>query len=514
MSIRNNNKRLLVNTITLYGRMALSMAVSFFTTRVVLRVLGVEDFGLQNVIGGIAAMFMFVGFSLSTACSRFFSYEIGRDNSVALNHVFSMMLFLYLLGGVILLIFLETGGLWYLHEKLVCSEDRSFAAAVFYQMTILTVLANWFSVPYSSIIVSYENMALYSILSIADIVFKLLAALGVAFVSSLDHLIVYGAFLATFAVLHTLIYVLVAHMKYPVVKWHWWFEKEKFVEIFKFSGWQAYGGIAWTISDCFVGLLLNSFFGPAVNAARAVAVQVSNAMQQFSQNFLTATRPQIIKYWAVGERKNFYVLLVRSSKLACFLTFIVSFPMYVEANAILGWWLQNVPENTVDFLRIVLLTVTINSFSFPFIYAAQATGRIEKITLFGTGVLMLVWPVSWWALKNGAAALVIFWVSLGATVLAVMIRFYIVMRLTRFSCADFARRVFVRMLMVALLSILFVLPVVRILDEGVLRFVVVCCGGAVSSCLAFYLFGLEKLERDVIWAMVMKNFRSIKGVRV
>lgn len=503
---QGSNKRIFVNTIVLYGRMIVLMGISLFTTKIILRVLGVSDYGLQNAIAGVASMFAFVNLTLSAACSRFFSYELGRGDDKTLSHTFSLMLFIYLLGAVLIFIFLETIGLWYINNKLVFDDGRASAVSIFYQMTILTVLAGWFAVPYSSLIVSYENMTLYAILSIAEACLKLAATLCVMFMPSIDHLIAYGIFLFGLSLAHTGIYIVVSHVKYPVCRWNFKFDKKMFAEILKFNGWKLFGSISWTVSDCFVNLLLNSFFGPIVNAARAIAMQVSNAMVHFTQNFLTASRPQIVKLWAAEEHDQFKVLLIRVSKIGYFLMFIVALPMYAEAETVLNWWLDAVPDGAVCFLRIVLLTILVNSFSFPLIYAAQATGKIAKFTAVGSGVLLLVWPLSWICLSLGMGPSSVFWVSFSIACVALALRFLIVMSLTDISPWYFLNQVYVRMGFMSIVPI-FVIALISVsYTSGIIRFFVVCLVSLISSILSFACFGLDRNERMIIMQLLATKF--------
>lgn len=511
LGINSNNKRIAVNTGVLYVRLLFTMVVSFFTTRIVLRALGVEDLGLVNAIGGVASMFSFVSITLSTACSRYFSFELGRADKGRLNEVFSEMLILYVIGGGLLLLLLEGVGGWYVLNKLVVPDGRVRAAFGFFQLTILTWLAGWFAVPYSALIVSHENMALFALLSIADVVFKLVAALAVMWCKSLDSLMFYGYLLLGAALIHSGIYISVARIKYPVCKFRFYLSKTDMKDMLAFNGWQSFGALAWTTSDCCVNLLLNSFFGPVVNAARLVAYQLLHAVGNFTQGFLTATRPQIVKFWAAGDKGSFYALLKRSSKIGYFLTFFFAMPLFIEAEQVLGWWLGEPPEHSLAFTRIVLIHALINTFSFPLVYGAQAVGKLALFTGLGSGALLLTWPCSWAALRLGGSPESVFVIAAVVVCGAVALRAAILVRIAKLPMIDFVYNVFGRMLVFSLLSALPALLVHRMIPIGFNRFFFVGVCAVVSMVTLFYFIGLDNVERHAIKALAMSRIGVLLG---
>lgn len=503
LGINSNNKRIAVNTGVLYVRLLFTMVVSFFTTRIVLRALGVEDLGLVNAIGGVASMFSFVSITLSTACARYFSFELGRSDKGRLNEVFSEMLILYVIGGVLLLLLLEGIGGWYVLNKLVVPHGRECAAFWFFQLTILTWLAGWFAVPYSALIVSHENMTLFALLSIADVVFKLLAALAVMWCKSLDSLVFYGWLLLGAALIHSGIYISMARVRYPVCKFRFYLNKSDMKDMLAFNGWQSFGALAWTTSDCCVNLLLNSFFGPVVNAARLVAYQLLHAVGNFTQGFLTATRPQIVKFWAAEDKNSFYLLLKRSSKIGYFLTFFFAMPLFIEADQVLEWWLGEPPEHSLAFTRIILIHALINTFSFPLVYGAQAVGKLALFTGLGSGILLLTWPCSWIALRVGGTPEIVFVIAALVVCMAVALRAIILVHIARLPIVDFVNNVFGRMFLFSLLSFLPTILVHQLTPIGFNRFFLVGICAVVSMMIAFYFIGLDSIERRAVKIMVL-----------
>ena len=489
----------------------MTMFVSFFVTRIVLKALGVENLGLINAIGGVASMFSFVSTTLSTACSRYFSYELGKGSRGRLAEMFSLMLLLYVIGGIVLVILMETFGGWYVLNKLVVPNGREFAAYMFFQLTIATWLAGWFAVPYSAVIVSYENMTMFAVFSIIDVILKLFVALTVLVVRNVDSLILYGWLLFAAALVHTGLHAMFVKARYPECRIRRYFNWSEMKEMLLFNGWQAFGALAWTTSDCFVNLLLNAFFGPVVNAARLVAYQLQGAVSNFTQGFLTASRPQIVKYWASGRKDEFNVLLKRSSKIGYFLTFFFAFPLFVEVDVVLKWWLDCPPEHAQSFTRIVLVQCLINTFSFPLVYGAQAVGKLALFTGVGSGVLLLTWPLSWFALTTGVAPEVVFLIATCVTLVAVVARAHILARLVNDSFWGFCEGVFGRMALFSVCSA--VLPVLshRYLPIGVCRFMCVGCASVISSVICFYYLGLDSSERRPVRELVFSYGSRVFG---
>lgn len=508
MVISKQNCRIAINTAVLYARLLFAMFVSFFATRIILKALGASDLGTVNAIGGVVSMFSFVSITLSTSCSRYFSYALGEKEENHLQQVFSQILILYVAGALLLLLLLETIGSWYVLNKLIVAEGRTEAAFVFFQLTVFTLLAGWFTVPFSAMIVSYENMALYSVLSVAEVIGKLIIAVVVFAVDDTDRLVMYGWLLLALALLNTVAHIVVVRIKYPQSRFEWYIRKNEILELLSFNGWQAFGALAWTTSDSFVNLLLNAFFGPLVNAARLIANQVQTAVGNFTQGFLTAARPQIVKTWASGDKGAFFALIKRTSKIGYFLTLFFALPLYFEAESILVWWLQSPPEHAVSFVKIILIMSVINTFSFPLVYAAQAVGRIALFTGIGSGVLLLTLPVSWLALKHGHPPEVVLWISTAIVALAALARFFLVVPISGISTKDYVTNVYGRMLVFTLFSFFPVWLIHINLPFSILRFLLSSSVAAIAMILAFYFIGLDRYERIGIRELMLSRLRK------
>lgn len=490
--------RIAKNTLLLYGRMLFCMLVSFFTTRVVLQALGVIDYGIVCAIGGVVLMFVFVSIPLSSACSRFFSFDLGRNDLKGLKNTFSTILLLYVAMALVVCGLLETIGLWYMKNRLVLPPERAGAAGIFFQLSVATLILHWFSIPYSSLIVSFEDMALYSWLSISEYLMKLAVAGMVCFVESVDGLILYGALWLTAEGMYTFLNYHHATRKYPVCKFRWHYDRTMLKRVFAFNCWQMIGSFAWSSSETFVDLLLNSFFGPVVNASRGVSSQVMSGVFGFTQNFLTAVRPQIVKLWAAGRREEFFTLLKRTSKFGYFLVLFMAMPLLYEVDSVLVFWLHDVPQYATVFTKLVMIMALINSFAYPIVYGAQAVGRIAMFEMVGSGVRVLVWPITWIILLMGYGPESAFYVGIGIAFVSLMFRFLILVRLTRMPVWNYVTEIFGRMALVTIFSAIVVSIPHRMINIDWLRFLVVGLTSIFVVTGVFAVIGLNKNERILV----------------
>lgn len=510
MSVGENNRRIARNTAVLYCRMLFVMFISFFTTRITLKVLGVEDFGLQNAIGGVVSMFTFVTSTLGAACSRYYNIEIGRGDNHRLNQMFSLMVLVYALAGIILVALLETVGLWYLTHKIVCAPERMRAAFWFFQSVVATIPVSLMCVPYSALITAHEHMSTLAWLSIVDIGLKLIAVVSLMWVTSYDLLISYGGLMLTLAFAVTMIHLIVCRKRYrDICRFKFFFDRRLFVEMMKFNWWNLFGTFAWSTSETFVNLLLNSFFGPVVNAARNVALQLMVGVTAFTNNFMTATKPQIIKYWAVGDHRNFALLIKRSSKLGYFLVFFFALPLYAEVETFMGWWLAEIPEHAIAFTRIILCTTLINTFSFPITTGAQAVGKLALFEGIGSGSRLLVWPTSWFWLRNGGTPEDVFIVALLTTALCVLLRVVFLCRLSGMSFADYAVQVFGRVFLFSVTAAIPVYMVSRTMEAGFVNFIVVGLISVFVTICALFGLLLDAHERQKVIGVAVAKYGEL-----
>lgn len=416
-----NNRRIAKNTLYLYVRMLFVMGVSLYTVRAVLHILGVVDYGIYNVVGGVVLMFSFMNRTLSTSSQRYFSVALAKDDYEDLKRVFSLNLTVFSLLGLIVLFLLETVGLWFVNNKMTIPPDRMGAANVVYQLSILSMLFHIIVIPYMALVIAHEKMNIFAIIGVVEAVGKL-AIVFLLTISPFDKLVFYGLLILLLAFGTSMWYVLYCLKHYPESRFRWYWNKGEAIDLLGFSGWHFLGTFSTTCRSQGINILLNLFFNPAVNAARAVAYQVYGAGQQLVANFFTAVKPQIYKSYAGEQYEDLYKLIIRSSLICAFLMSLLVFPLIANTELILGWWLKEVPEYAIFFTQLVLINGLIDSVDGPTIASALATGKIKRYMLIVSGIILANIPISYIALVLGAEPWITMCVSIGLSYIAVLVR--------------------------------------------------------------------------------------------
>lgn len=400
MTTRDNNKRIAKNTLMLYGRMLLGMAVSLYTSRVVLATLGVENFGIYNVVGGVIVLFSFLDSAMSSATQRFLNYEIGRNDVEQTRRVFSMSLTIYLCIAAAVLVLAETVGLWFLNAQLNIPSVRINAANWVYQFSVASAIVGILRVPYNATIIAYEKMSIYAYLSVAEVMLRL----GIVFLlvlASMDKLILYSGLLFCLTIIMQLASVTYCRKAFESAQYKLFYDKKLFKELIGFSSWSLFGSVAVICNTQGTNMLLNIFCGVTVNAAMGVANQVNGAVYQFVTNFQTAFNPQIVKYFAAQKKDELMLLVNRASKISFILMLFISLPIIVNINYILALWLKVVPEYAAEFVCLSLGYCLIDSLSLPLYTLVSATGKIKSYQIIVSSVFMLNVPLVYGILYFG-----------------------------------------------------------------------------------------------------------------
>lgn len=369
-----NNKRIAKNTLLLYFRMLFLMAVSLYTSRVVLNALGVEDFGIYNVVGGVVAMFSVLSGSLSAAISRFITYELGKGNQENLNKIFSSAVTIQLILSGIIILLAETIGMWFLNAKMNIPEVRMEAANWVFQFSILTFAINLISIPYNASIIAHEKMSAFAYISILEAVGKLTIAYLIT-IAPIDKLIFYAILMCVVALVVRFTYGNYCKRHFSECTYHFVWDKQLLKQMFGFAGWNFIGASSAVLRDQGGNVVINLFCGPAVNAARGIASQVNNAVNQFVVNFMTALNPQITKSYAAGNKEYMMTLIFQGARLSFYMLLLLSLPILVNTHYILVLWLKIVPEHAVFFVQLILIFALSESISQPLITAMLATGK-------------------------------------------------------------------------------------------------------------------------------------------
>lgn len=432
----SNNKRIAKNTLFLYLRMIIVMGIGLYTVRAILDLLGVVDYGIYNVVGGVVSMFAFLNGTLSTSSQRYFSIELAKGDLKRLNQWFCLNITAFSFFIIIFFVIAETIGLWFVNTQMTIPQERKFAANVVYQLSIISFCISFYSIPYNALIIAHERMSAFAYISIIEALLKL----GIVFVLSMitwDRLIIYGIlmFLATCGI--TLSYVIYNLIHFRESKYHPYWNKREFKEIMCFSGWHFFGTFSVTIRSHGINILLNLFFNPAINAARAVAFQVYHAVVQLSTNFFTAVKPQIYKSYATGEYEALHKLIMRSTIICSFLVSILIFPVLANTPYILGLWLKEIPDYAIIFTQLVLINGLIDSTNGPTIASALATGKIKKYQQIVASLIILNLPISYVALKLGAEPTTTMEISIALSFLTAIVRAYLLRSMIGFPFKEY-----------------------------------------------------------------------------
>lgn len=427
-----NNKNIAKNTIYLYIRMMFSLLVTLYTSRVVLEQLGVVDYGVYNVVASLVLMFSFISGALSSSSGRFLMVEIGRNNKEGIKRMFSMSLNIHLIYMGIVLIFAETFGLWYFYNKLVIPADRMEAALVVFQLSNITTLVQILTIPYTAAIIAYERMKSFAYISIFDVFAKLGIALVISLASS-DKLIIYASLLLLVSVIVFFVYSSYCIKRLKELKYIFFWDKVIFRDMFGFCGWSMAGYMGTAFVGQTLNLMLNLFFGPAVNAARAVAFQVQNAVTNFSVNFQKALNPQIVKQYAANDIERMHHLINMSMKISFSLLYILSFPLMVNIKYVLEFWLKEVPPYTEIFVLIILLTSIISSLTNAMSVTAEAANKVGLYNCILTPFYLSSLVVSYICLKLGTNPYAVFLTTLIYEIVSIFIKIQITKRILAVS---------------------------------------------------------------------------------
>ena len=488
------NKRIAKNTLVLYVRMLFTMGISLFTSRVILQTLGVEDYGISSVVGGVISMFTFINAAMVSSTQRYLNFELVRGDANQLRSVFSTSLQIHALIALAIIVLSETVGLWFLNEKLVIPEARMTAAMWVYQCSILSCAVSIMSTPYNAVIVAHEKMSAFAYISILDVSLKLLVVYLLV-VLPFDKLIILAILNLLVQLFIRYIYTIYCHRHFPESYFQFRFNKTLFKEMFGFAGWSFWGNLAAILYTQGLNMMLNIFFGPIVNAARGIAVQVQSAVQQFVGGFQTALNPQITKNYASNNLPQMHSLMFRSARFSFLLLFFLSLPVLMETNFILTLWLKTVPDDAVVFTQIMICISLIYTTANPCIIANQATGKVKIYQMVVGGILLLILPISYVVLKLGAPAYSVFIVHFCIESVAQFSRMYMLRKLIHLPLWQYMKNIYIPIVSTVVIAIILPLVVRMQVAEGWLRFLAVGFTCVLSVGASSYFIGFTKQER-------------------
>lgn len=475
----------------LYIRMFIILVVSLFTVRLLLKILGVVDYGVYNVIGSLVSLFAFLSYTLSIATQRFLSIEIANNNTTKLHQLFNLFIRLYSILALILGMLAEIVGLWLLHYKLNIPPERFFAAKIVLHTSITAFMFTIQTVPFQAMIIAQERMNLFAFISILEASLKLLIVFFL-YVTNTDKLIMYGLLVLVSSILITGIYFFTVVYAFKTPIFAYW-NKTLFKTIIGFSGWNLFGSLASVLNTHGVNLLINIFFGPIFNAARAIAVQANTIVNQFVTNFTTAVNPQITKLYALGDRENMQTLVYKSSKFSFFLILLLAVPLLFESETILDFWLGHTPALTNLFLKLIVINTLIDSLSYSFQTAVQATGNVRNYQVIVGSLMLMNLPISYVFFKTGFSVEYCFYIGIAISIICLFVRLFMLKQLLNFSPSKYWSQYMVRYFII-ILFIAFLYIMRNTLCNSISFLALVFCE-IVFTAFLVTLFGLTLGEK-------------------
>lgn len=492
----NTSKRIAKNTLMLYFRQILIMLVSLYTVRVVLNVLGAEDYGIYNVVAGVVVLFSFVNNAMASSTQRFLNFFIGKNDENQLKEAFTTSIIIHFCIAILFTIIAETVGIWFVDVKLNIPMERHHIALLVYQFTIISTVFNIIRVPYNAVIIAYEHMSFFAYISILEAILKL----GIVFLlnlSNYDKLGVYGFLLAIISFIVYLVYNIFCKFKYRITHYTKINNLTLVKDMISFSGWSLFGSIANVCNSQGTNVVLNLFTNVTVNAAMGIANQVNTAVYSFVGNFQTAFNPQIVKLYASEQKEQLYKLIYSTSKISFFLLYVIVLPLYWNAPFVLKIWLSNVPDYSVTFVRLILIWSLIDSINGPLWISVQATGRIRFYQLIVSLLIFINLPLSFLLMKMGLLPEIILYLRIILNVITTFWRVFYLQKLIKISGRDFIKKVILRCLYVFIPSF-FIIKIIYSHLSGLSQFFITCIFSVIINCIFIFFIGFNSKEKKII----------------
>lgn len=500
-----SNKRVAQNTLYLYFRTLIVMAISIYTSRVVLDVLGVENYGIYNVVGGFVSLFSVLSGTLTAATQRFLSFELGKDTP-DIRKVFSTALNIHVILAVVVFLLLETGGIWFMNTQMNISPDRMTAANWVFQCSIATFCINIVSIPYNATIIAYEKMSAFAYISIFEVSAKLLS-IYLLYIVTFDPLIAYALFMFSIAVVIRFIYGWYCKRTFKECRYSFVLDKVVFRDMISFNGWNFIGSTASVMNGHGINLLMNIFFGVTVNAAKGIATQVDSAINSFVQNFMMALNPQITKSYAAGDYSTVNKIILLGSKFSFFMFLIICLPFFLNIEYILSIWLKQVPEYTAVFVRCAIIFSLCQSLSQCLYSTMLATGKIKQYQIVVGTLSLMAFPLSYIFFKMGFSAVFGYIAIIICSLLCLVARLWMLQNmLPDFSAMVYIHKVIYPIICSTIPIACIIWPIGLFIHN--ISFVIfifeslLCC--AVCICVVLFI-GITKNEREHILDIINRR---------
>lgn len=501
----NRSARIGKNTFMLNIRMFVILVITLYTSRIILSTLGIVDFGLYNVVGGIVIMLSFISSSMSLSINRFLAFEIGRKNNIQLKRVFSLAVLLQFIIALVILIISETLGLWFLKTQLHIPIERMEAANWVYQFSILSFIVIVLRVPFNASIIAHENMKIYAYISIIEALVKLIVVY-LLIIISFDKLKIYS-FLNFFVTLSvSFFYYIYAKKKYSECSFSFYWEKTLFKSLVSYAGWSTFGNMSSVVVSQGQNILLNVFFGPLANAARGVSYQLSGAVSSFITNFYTAINPAIVKSYAENNKKYFLTLIFEGTKLTSFLMLMMSIPLILEMDFILDLWLDDVPPEAPMFCRLILINSIIYYFPTPSVIALQAAGKIATLHLTTGSINMSNLIISFFFLRRGYNANIVFIVQICVSLVLMLVTIFLQTKQLKISIINYIKQVILPFLIILIATTSIISFIWTQLDYGFIRLVITIISSIITVLFAGFFLGTTKDSRNKLLSYIVLKY--------
>lgn len=495
----SSNKRIAKNSIFMGIRMVIVLAITLYSSRIILEALGIIDYGIYNAVASFVAMFTFLNTSLTNGIQRFYNFEYGKNGTKGSKKVFNAALVIQVLLAIIIVIPVEIFGIWYLNNKMVIPSDRLFAANWVFQFSLLTFVLHILQVPFTGAIVAHEKFNFYAIISVTNAVLTLGAAYVIPYING-DGLIMYSIILAVIAALNLALYAIYAKWNFDEIKIERTFEKKLFKNMLSFSGWNIFGTFGHMLKYQGVSLILNLFFGPVINAAYGIANQVNSGLQSFVSNITTPVRPQVIQSYSKGDIARTMNLTYTISKASCFFQFLIALPIVIEINYILKIWLgNNIPDHTATLVALIVLDSFLNNLNSCVSNVVHASGIMKTYQLTGglisLATIILVYIGLFFFRIPEIAFIIILILDCIRQLIAIIVLKSLV---KEFSYCRYLKDVIYPIIKVGVISL--VLPIIlhKCMNTGIIKLAVVTIVSISVSLITMYFIGLNYKEKRVI----------------
>ncbi len=507
MPLINDNQRLAKNALFLYVRLIATVIINIYTVRIIWNVLGVENYGIYNIVAGIVLMFAFLNNGMVQASQRFISYELGRGDVKSIQKVFCISVTVHILIAIAIFILAESIGLWFLYEKLNIPFDRMNAALCVYQLTIFDFIVNVVSVPYKASIIAHEHMKTYGYFGIIEVILKLIIVY-LLIVIPFDKLITYAILVLCVTILIRFLYTYYCRRHFIECKYKFENDRHLIKDMFSFAGWSFIGNMGFSIRNQGIDIILNLAFNVAVNAAKGIAMQIGVNIIGFAQSFQMAINPQITKRYAAGELESMMNLVIRGCKYSLMLMMFIVVPFYFETEYVLYLWIGNVAPYTIGFMRLTLIMILIESMVGPITTAIQATGRIRNFQIIISSIMILSIPLAWIWIKFVDDPYISMYIIILSTFVAFSARVVLLHNEFPFPYSIFFKMMCLRLLPSILISFFVSKYIYVYFPVNILGLILFCISSVILIAIIEYCIGLDRNERQLIKTFISHKNRQ------